>query len=106
MFKTDKKVDIKETIKLPIDYDSLSSSKKKIIKEQYIVLQNGLCWYCKKPLSDIPADHIRKKPIDKTLFPPTFFDYPLHLHHNHETGLTIGVVHNYCNAVLWEYHGE
>jgi hypothetical protein len=30
----------------------------------------------------------------------------VHLHHSHETGMTIGAVHARCNAVLWQYHGE
>lgn len=32
--------------------------------------------------------------------------YPVHLHHDHKTGLTIGAVHAKCNAVLWQYYGE
>jgi hypothetical protein len=40
------------------------------------------------------------------LFPELFLKYPVHLHHSHVTGLTIGAVHAYCNAVLWVYHDE
>ena len=32
--------------------------------------------------------------------------HPIHLHHDHDTDLTIGAVHAYCNAILWEYHNE
>ena len=44
--------------------------------------------------------------IHEELFPKNFFDHPIHLHHDHETGMTIGAVHAQCNAVLWQYHGE
>jgi len=30
----------------------------------------------------------------------------MHLHHNHETDMTEGAVHAYCNAVLWQYEGK
>jgi hypothetical protein len=49
---------------------------------------------------------MKRYPIDRELFPPGFFNYPVHLHHSHNSGLTIGAVHSYCNAVLWHYHGE
>jgi len=44
--------------------------------------------------------------IKKSLFPRGFFGYPIHLHHSHDTGMTIGAVHAHCNAVLWQYEGE
>ena len=44
--------------------------------------------------------------ITNSLFPPNFFKWPVHLHHSHDTGMTIGAVHARCNAVLWQYHGE
>ena len=47
----------------------------------------------------LPANYDR-------LFPESFFKYPVHLHHSHDTGKTIGAVHAYCNAVLWEYYGQ
>jgi len=47
-----------------------------------------------------------EKRIDWDLFPPGFLKNPVHLHHNHDTGMTIGAVHAYCNAVLWQYYGE
>jgi hypothetical protein len=31
---------------------------------------------------------------------------PIHLQHDHDTGLTEGAVHAYCNAVLWQYEGR
>jgi hypothetical protein len=47
-----------------------------------------------------------KKKINARLFPPNFFNWPVHLHHCHVTGLTIGAIHCHCNAVLWQYHGQ
>ena len=47
-----------------------------------------------------------EKWIDEELVPENFFKYPVHLHHSHYTGMTIGAVHANCNAVLWQYHGE
>jgi hypothetical protein len=90
-------------MKLPIHYPSTHWSIRKKAREQYITEQDNLCYYCKQPL------HIRPKktrPITEALFPPNFMKYPIHLHHDHSTGMTIGAVHAYCNAILWEYHNE
>ena len=64
------------------------------------------CYYCGKPLLGPPRKDIAKLPIDESLFPPGFFKHAEHLHHSHNTGMTIGVVHSYCNAVLWQYYDE
>jgi len=91
---------------LPINYDELHFSERKKVREQYIEQQDGLCFYCKSRLDGPPAKSVRRKKINKRLFPKNFFRYPVHLHHNHDTSMTIGAVHNYCNAVLWQYEGE
>lgn len=88
---------------IPVDYTKLSWQQRKVIREQYIKEQNGLCFYCKKALSKEP---IMNKKINLELFPPNFFKYKVHLQHNHKTNMTEGVVHNYCNAVMWQYHGK
>ena len=90
-------------MKLPVMYDNLSPKERREVREEYIRLQGGLCWWCNKPLN-IPA--VIKKPINLKLFPPNFMKYPIHLQHDHKTGLTEGAVHNYCNAVLWQYYGR
>tara|TARA_R100000750_G_C2328631_1_gene89241 strand:- start:37 stop:309 length:273 start_codon:yes stop_codon:yes gene_type:complete len=90
-------------MKLPVNYTKLRYSRKRIVREEYIKLQNGLCYYCNKPLKEKAA---KDKPVNIALFPKGFFQWPIHLHHNHDTGMTIGAVHNYCNAVLCQYHGE
>lgn len=91
---------------LPIDYNGATPAVRIMARNQYVNEQEGKCYYCKAKLNQEPASEVANKPVDKGLFPPNFFKWPVHLHHNHETGLTIGAVHCYCNAVLWEYEGE
>lgn len=91
---------------LPVDYDSLHWKEKRAVRERYIQIQEGMCWYCHEPLDSAPAKSVREKWVRRALFPVNFFKWPVHLHHCHETGLTIGAVHSRCNAVLWQYHGE
>jgi len=93
-------------MELPIKYSTTHFSIRKLAREEYAKQQEGLCYHCHCPLSGPPAESVTSQSITKSLFPIGFFKWPLHLHHNHKTDLTIGVVHNYCNAVLWEHHGE
>lgn len=93
-------------IKLPADYDSLEIIEKRIVREMYITEQKGLCAYCKNKLTSNPAEFVLQKEINKRLFPDNFFKYPIHLDHDHDTGLTRGAVHNRCNAVKWQYDGD
>lgn len=91
---------------LPVKYKDLNPKEKKLVREKYVELQGGKCYHCGQPLDKNPCSSVRCLKVDKTLFPPGFFRWPVHLHHSHETGLTLGAVHCYCNAVLWQYHGE
>ena len=93
-------------MKLPTNYNKLTISDKKDVRKEYIKEQGGMCYFCGGLLDEQPPNHILDKPVVKSLFPPKFFDSPVHLHHNHETGMTIGAVHCYCNAVLWQYYNE
>lgn len=90
-------------MELPVKYDEIHHTKRWKVREEYIKLQNGLCYHCHQPLNEEPE---RTKRITERLYPPSFFNHPVHLHHSHDTGLTLGAVHCYCNAVLWEYHNE
>ncbi len=90
---------------LPINYSKAHWAVRKQAREQYIHEQEGDCYHCKSSLNLAPPKEITDKPIDKSLFPKQFFKWPIHLHHCHDTGMTIGAVHNYCNAVLWQHHG-
>ena len=91
---------------LPVNYHNTHYTERRKVREEYVRVQKGLCYYCKAPLSGNPDSKIANKKVTKRLFPENFFKWPIHLHHDHDTGLTIGAVHNHCNAVLWEYEGE
>ena len=93
-------------VSLPAMYAAMSPRERRAARQQYSAMQGGLCHHCKAPLSGPPAAHVARLRVKRSLFPPSFFQHPVHLHHSHETGLTIGAVHNHCNAVLWQYHGE
>lgn len=93
-------------ISLPANYDRLSPAERKKVREEYTRIQDGKCWLCENLLTEDPASHVLAKPVHRRLFPESFFKYPVHLHHDHDTGKTIGAVHAYCNAVLWEYYGQ
>ena len=91
-------------MKLPLDYTKLTADKRRVVREEYVREQNGLCYWCKAPLDKDPPAEIRNNLIDWGLFPPNFLKYPVHLQHDHDTGMTEGAVHAYCNAVMWQYH--
>ena len=89
-------------MKLPVKYDDFHYTERWKIREEYIRIQKGLCCYCNHPLAEVPP---MLKEINRALFPNGFFNHPVHLHHSHDTGMTIGAIHCYCNAVSWEYDG-
>ena len=93
---------------LPQDYRRIKQPQRREVRLQYIVEQDGKCAHCQSDLSDNPRADIAAKPIRWGLFPggEGFLRHPVHLHHDHKTGMTIGAVHAYCNAVLWQYHKE
>ena len=93
-------------MELPIDYDKSHWKVRKEAREEYVKRQEGLCQHCNEPLSGPPSKGVQGMRVDSNLFPDNFFKWPIHLHHYHKTGVTIGAVHAKCNAVLWQYHGE
>lgn len=93
-------------MELPVDYNSLTIEQKRQVRQYYTNKQGGICIHCRGSLDLDPPSWITKKRINWSLFPKGFLRYKNHLHHNHDTGMTIGTVHSYCNAVLWQYHGE
>lgn len=95
-----------EQFKLPINYDTTHWSKRKLAREEYVRRQGNNCYYCKETLDKVAPKEITELPIIKAIFPLNFFQSPVHLHHDHDTGMTLGAVHCHCNAVLWQYHGE
>lgn len=91
---------------LPVNYNEIHYTERRKVREEYVKRQGGNCCHCGAPLSGEPTKEIKEKWVNRRLFPPNFFKWPVHLHHNHDTGMTIGAVHNRCNAVLWQYHDE
>ncbi len=91
---------------LPVNYDEMTRQQRRVIREEYIRIQGGKCCHCGTLLAGRPSSEIQTTPVDESLFPPRFFEWPIHLHHCHDSGMTIGAVHARCNAVLWQYHGE
>ncbi len=94
------------TFTLPVNYNELHWTEIKVVRELYVRQQQERCCFCGELLTNKSRSDIASKPIRRSAFPPNFFKYGVHLHHNHKTGMTIGAVHSYCNAVLWQYHGE
>lgn len=90
----------------PMNYTELNTRERKQLRQEYEADQQGLCFYCDEALDGQPSPRIQKLVVNKKLFPNGFFNNPVHLHHNHKTGMTIGAVHCKCNAVLWQYHHE
>lgn len=100
-FPPDEKV-----LSLPINYEEANWQVRRQAREQYEVEQNGLCMHCKVSLDAEPPESITDKVIDWSVFPLHFLKHPIHLQHKHDTGMTEGAVHAYCNAVMWQYHGR
>ena len=93
-------------IKLPVLYDTLDTPKRRAVRKEYKIHQNCCCFHCGQPLDGPPSEEVQNKWIKESLFPEGFFKHPEHLHHDHNTGYTLGVVHARCNADLWQYYGE
>lgn len=93
-------------MKLPIKYSKAHWTVRRRARNLYMKQQGGLCWFCKESLDKAPSEAVRSAYINKNLFPRGMFDYPVHLHHDHNTDDTIGAVHARCNAYLWQYKGE
>lgn len=94
------------SIVIPANYEAMTFAERRAVREEYISRQGGNCQHCGAPLSGAPASLITANRINWKLFPANFLRHPVHLHHCHNTGMTVGAVHALCNAVLWQYHGE
>jgi len=90
----------------PRRYSKLTPYERIRLRKAYIKDQNGLCYWCGSSLDKPPPETILSKPVNISLYPKGFFNYPIHLQHCHKTDMTEGAVHAYCNAVLWEYEGR
>ncbi len=95
--------------RIPAPYSKLGASRRRAVRERYVEIQEGKCFYCHEPLSEPPPLKVLLLKINWNAFPGReegFLRHPVHLHHDHKTDLTLGAVHAYCNAVLWQHHGE
>lgn len=95
-----------DTQAIPANYNALDWMERRAVRNRYVIKQEGKCHHCSGDLDAKPPAKITNKRTNWRKFPPNFLRHPIHLHHNHSTGMTIGAVHAYCNAVLWQYHGE
>lgn len=91
-------------VPLPAMYDKLTPYQRRATREQYIKLQHYECLFCGSSLYQDAPEELREIPIDWDLFPEGFLKYPVHLQHNHQSGLTEGAVHSFCNAFMWNYY--
>lgn len=90
----------------PKYYSQLTPAERRQVRLQYIEEQEHECWHCHSNIHEEPPKAILEKRINWSEFPKGFLNNPIHLHHNHNTDFTIGAVHAYCNAVLWDYFGQ
>lgn len=92
--------------KLPVMYDKLDWRERREVRQQYITKQDQKCMHCNEYIFGDPAGDILATEVNWDLFPGgvDFLKHPIHLQHNHCTGLTEGAVHARCNAVMWQYH--
>lgn len=88
-------------LRLPAEYAALTPRQRREVREEYAERQGGQCLWCRRSLGG-PSGDVRW--VDRRLFPAGFFSHPVHLQHNHRTGMTEGAVHAHCNAVMWQYH--
>lgn len=91
---------------LPALYDRITPQQRALAREEYEHRQGGLCPFCLQPLAADPPPVIQRLPLNQKLWGPAFMRHPIHLHHDHRTGLTIGAYHARCNAVLAAYFQE
>ena len=96
-----------QDIELPMLYSRKHMRKR--AREKYIEQQQGICPHCNTLLVDEPTkqiEQLKTNPYGVLLLASPFFNWPIHLHHDHSTGLTVGAYHAACNAVLDVFHNQ
>lgn len=83
-------------------YRLMTRQQRRQVRLQLAKEQGNMCWYCKQPLSGPPSPDIDNYAFNKHLFPKGMFDFPVHLHHDHNSGICVGAVHAKCNAYMWQ----
>lgn len=100
---------LSRVVNLPIAYSTLTAIQRRAVRERYVEVQKGRCYHCKFLLDGPPSPDVATKKVNWHAFPGReagFLRHLVHLHHDHKTDLTLGAVHAYCNAVLWQFYGE
>lgn len=93
----------------PQRYSDLNANQRSKLRDEYVVYFKGRCLYCDGQLDDEPHEFVRESAdeIEWDHLPGSkdgFLKSPVHLHHDHETGLTLGPVHALCNAHSWHFY--
>lgn len=86
-------------LELPTKYSSLSGERLSAVKDAYICLQRERCWLCGDNLYELPKYIVDNPNYMGLCYNQLAEQTPLHLHHNHDTGLTLGVAHAECNII-------
>jgi hypothetical protein len=68
------------TIDLPVRYSTLRDAAKRLVRNEYIRRQRGICPFCMESFDKFSPGLLRPC-----------------LHHNYKTDMTICVLHSYCN---------
>lgn len=93
-------------IRLPMNYERATPLERRDARNAYVQMQNGKCWFCHELLVKQPPEKLTELEIDWSRFPEHFMAHPIHLQHDHQTGMTEGAVHAFCNAFLFDYLGR
>lgn len=93
----------------PQRYRDLNANQHRKLRDEYVEYFRGRCLYCDGQLDDEPHEFVRQSAdeIEWDNLPGSkegFLKNPVHLHHDHETGLTLGPIHALCNAHSWHFY--
>jgi len=94
--------------KFPQRHRDLNTDQRRKLRDEYIECSRGRCAYCEEMLDDEPHAFVRQSAdqIEWDNLPGSkegFLKDPVHLHHDHETGLTLAAIHALCNAHSWHF---
>ena len=93
----------------PQRYRDLNTNQRRKLLDEYVEHFRGRCLYCHLKLDGKPSRIVRDSAdeIEWDNLPggkEGFLKNPVHLHHDHETGLTLAPIHALCNAHSWEFY--
>ena len=93
----------------PQRYHDLNTNQRHKLRDEYVEHVRGRCLYCSLKLDGKPSRIVRDSAdeIEWDDLPggkEGFLKNPVHLHHDHETGLTLAAIHALCNAHSWHFY--